>query len=784
MATPSDSTPWAPNALGVPERALPSATYRDSTFAETVNGIVPDTTTRSPVPTLPRADSLLALNPFASSAAEPFAGTLPPAAGLASNPIAPSPPPPLPLPTDTLDWLNPWGPSTSTQPLPSTQPPPSSSPSAADLWTRVRLDRKGLPPVYAETFQAAQPRNDRVTVANLRQVLAATSGLTPKQILEAITTVTTVRRASSGLLNPTTLGIDSPDLISRAEHDVILALVAMAQKHMIISLDNLIAHKHDLPVPLLPGLDTLSLLESQRRSKSAMFAFPLKGDWWRPRRKQTQSHDNLATQTVDATREGNAASDQDNGSQGSAATSNNHSTENSNSDSGGGDDDPWRIRIGPTPWQGAAAGAFNDSAPNTPGMDELQQPLPTGDEETMPSLVPFSRVADDPVHITIDDVRSGTVFKYTTYTLAWDAKGTRVVRRYSDFWWLLETLMKRYPFRMLPHLPPKAIGAKDPVFLETRRQGLVRFTGFLARHPVLGQDPLLHEFLTAPSPWAEHRRTLTATMEPEHLGADSNLAALAVDEEYANGTFVAYLGRIREQLQLEIDRLHHQCLLMEVIGYQQHTLAQEMDRFSTYFRTLGEAVCAQPHCTHCTRQAGHLQTTKEQFCTTSALTADHAKLTSVQTLGYLRRYLGVSVAFQELLNRYERQDLNKQIGKLTRKIKDARLKLDLLGTSAKTNSPSSQSGSNKAANDNGAGEGANENSTVAESQASTLVQQDEAQLQRLKYQHDLITRIVASEYQLYHYSRTFITDLFAQYTSNQATYHQRMQQAWQHSTAL
>ncbi|KAJ1978730.1 Sorting nexin mvp1 [Dimargaris verticillata] len=779
MASPPNSNSWAPDALSTPESALPSATYGENLFAETVNGIVPNTTTRSPVPALTRADSLLALNPFASSATEAFA-VIPQPVALTSSSIAPSPPP---IPADTLDWLNPWGPSTSTQPL----PPPSSS-SSAGLWARVCLDRKELPPVYAEAFQAAQPRNDRVTAANLRQVLTATSGLTPKQIMEVITIVTTARRASSGLPHPTTLGIDSPELISRTEHDVVLALVAMAQKHMILSLDNLIAHKHDLPVPLLPGLDTISLLESQRRSKSAMFSFPLKGDWWRPRRKQNQSHDDLASQTLDATGDTKVAPNQGSVVQKKATSDNNRSSSSSSSGGGSGEDDPWHIRIGPTPWQNAAAGAFNNAIPNAPGMDESQQPSPAGYEEPLPSLAPFSQVADDPVQITIDDVRSGTVFKYTTYTLVWNAKAARVIRRYSDFWWLLEALMKHYPFRMLPHLPPKAIGANDPVFLETRRQGLVRFTGFLVRHPVLGQDRLLTDFLTVESTWTKYRRTMTLPMESEHLRADLDLAAAAVDQGYANDTFVAHLGRIREQLQLEIDRLHHQCLFMEVIGYQQHNLAQEVDRFSAYFRTLGEAVCAQPQCAPCTRQAAHLQIIKEQFCTASALTADHAKLTSGQTLDYLRRYLGVSVAFQELLNRYERQDLNKQIDKLTRKIKDARQRLDRLRNSPKINNSSSQSSNIKATNGNGRdddpGHGSGEDSTAAESQASSMVQQDEAQLRRLKYQHGQITRIVASEYQLYHRSRAFITELHTQYTDNQATYHQRMQQAWQRNATL
>lgn len=77
--------------------------------------------------------------------------------------------------------------------------------------------------------------------------------------------------------------------------------------------------------------------------------------------------------------------------------------------------------------------------------------------------------------------KEGLVFKHTNYLIshtlkfsseylvpgdksksARDSKskgpnedGTKVIRRYSDFAWLVEVLWKKYPFRLIPELPPK-----------------------------------------------------------------------------------------------------------------------------------------------------------------------------------------------------------------------------------------------------------------------------------------------------------------------------------------
>lgn len=52
------------------------------------------------------------------------------------------------------------------------------------------------------------------------------------------------------------------------------------------------------------------------------------------------------------------------------------------------------------------------------------------------------------------------MFQHRNYEVASSRRTTKVVRRYSDFVWLLDCLHKRYPFRQLPLLPPKRVACK------------------------------------------------------------------------------------------------------------------------------------------------------------------------------------------------------------------------------------------------------------------------------------------------------------------------------------
>jgi sorting nexin-8 len=52
------------------------------------------------------------------------------------------------------------------------------------------------------------------------------------------------------------------------------------------------------------------------------------------------------------------------------------------------------------------------------------------------------------------------MFQHRNYEVSSVRRNSKVIRRYSDFVWLLDCLHKRYPFRQLPLLPPKRVASK------------------------------------------------------------------------------------------------------------------------------------------------------------------------------------------------------------------------------------------------------------------------------------------------------------------------------------
>ncbi|CCD23933.1 Mvp1p NDAI_0C02730 [Naumovozyma dairenensis CBS 421] len=123
--------------------------------------------------------------------------------------------------------------------------------------------------------------------------------------------------------------------------------------------------------------------------------------------------------------------------------------------------------------------------------------------------------------IAIEEIpeREGLLFKHANYSVKHlvdlphvdSPKDKSVIRRYSDFVWLQEILLRRYPFRMVPELPPKRIGSQnaDPVFLLKRKNGLRRFINLVMKHPVFKNDDLVLTFLTAPTDLSSWRKQAT-----------------------------------------------------------------------------------------------------------------------------------------------------------------------------------------------------------------------------------------------------------------------------------
>jgi sorting nexin-8 len=124
-------------------------------------------------------------------------------------------------------------------------------------------------------------------------------------------------------------------------------------------------------------------------------------------------------------------------------------------------------------FEGTGGGDFGNTAEPTIGGGAFGNP---GDGADGPPSVPNrsfggGRVTtggvEENVVITLLPEKEGVfMFQHHNYQVASARRGSKVIRRYSDFVWLLDCLQKRYPFRQLPLLPPKRVGGKTLLLLE------------------------------------------------------------------------------------------------------------------------------------------------------------------------------------------------------------------------------------------------------------------------------------------------------------------------------
>lgn len=69
-----------------------------------------------------------------------------------------------------------------------------------------------------------------------------------------------------------------------------------------------------------------------------------------------------------------------------------------------------------------------------------------------------SQSTEDVITINMLPEKEGMfMFQHRNYEVKSVRKGSSVIRRYSDFVWLVDCLQKRYPFRQIPLLPPKRV---------------------------------------------------------------------------------------------------------------------------------------------------------------------------------------------------------------------------------------------------------------------------------------------------------------------------------------
>lgn len=97
--------------------------------------------------------------------------------------------------------------------------------------------------------------------------------------------------------------------------------------------------------------------------------------------------------------------------------------------------------------------------------------------------------------VTEDNIWSN---KYYIYTVECENYNSKVYRRYNDFLWLRETLLKYYPGILIPPIPSKdAMGDLfDDEFFSKRKAQFNHFFKHLAQQKLLSSSLIIKDFLT------------------------------------------------------------------------------------------------------------------------------------------------------------------------------------------------------------------------------------------------------------------------------------------------
>uniref|UniRef100_A0A8D0CKL4 Sorting nexin 8 n=1 Tax=Scleropages formosus TaxID=113540 RepID=A0A8D0CKL4_SCLFO len=117
----------------------------------------------------------------------------------------------------------------------------------------------------------------------------------------------------------------------------------------------------------------------------------------------------------------------------------------------------------------------------------------------------------DAVQVELIPEKKGLFLKHVEYQITSRRFRASVCRRYSDFDVFHELLLQRFPYRMVPALPPKQMlkgvlaAVSEREFIEGRRRALRRFINLVAQHPVLSEDELLKTFLTFGGSDVQHK---------------------------------------------------------------------------------------------------------------------------------------------------------------------------------------------------------------------------------------------------------------------------------------
>lgn len=249
------------------------------------------------------------------------------------------------------------------------------------------------------------------------------------------------------------------------------------------------------------------------------------------------------------------------------------------------------------------------------------------------------------IAVTVAPEREGFIFKHVNYIVTNEKRSSIVLRRYSDFWWLLEVLTKRYPFRTLPNLPPKKLGGRDATFLEKRRKGLSRFINAIIRHPVLRKDDIVARFLTEPSELAAWRKQNPPTLDEEFRRKTYNMRDL---DDMVPTNLDEQISKARKRVTAGINHYVNLCFIMERMIRRMHGQATDFSRYSIALNSLAEAELRYHagECRNCQHVVKGYENVAKHMQSESSLLEDQVGISTDGVLENLKKFRDLLVSFR------------------------------------------------------------------------------------------------------------------------------------------
>ncbi|KEY72441.1 hypothetical protein S7711_01105, partial [Stachybotrys chartarum IBT 7711] len=270
------------------------------------------------------------------------------------------------------------------------------------------------------------------------------------------------------------------------------------------------------------------------------------------------------------------------------------------------------------------------------------------------------------------------LFQHHNYEVISQRRSSKVVRRYSDFVWLLDCLHKRYPFRVLPLLPPKRVAvngnhlSNDGAFIEKRRRGLSRFLNAVVRHPILSQEQLVVMFLTVPTELAVWRKQATISVQDEF----TDRALPPGLEDSLPSTLEDLFARTRAGVRRSAEMYINICLIMDRLVKRNEGVAADHARVAMSIDSLTE-VSADTYASDTNEVAllnDGLAAMSKHLRTCQSLMEDESRGWDEGVLEDLKRQRDALVSLRETFDRRERLDKD-NIPYLERRIQTNETKL-------------------------------------------------------------------------------------------------------------